>query len=152
MTVSLVKITPDTIVYAVGFNMSGCFLPDSESHVCATLDAARSALADELTSAADAMWDSELATAQDTYTSEDEYNAHFSEAHEGSTSISGSAEIVAGNEGGDVAWSVERTGGWSTIEPDGYVYFIHAVTLADAFGDDTESDEYLDVIDALQGR
>lgn len=44
MSVSLVKITPATIVYVVGHNHAG-YLPEGDVAVFATIDAARAHLA-----------------------------------------------------------------------------------------------------------
>jgi hypothetical protein len=136
MSVTLVKITPATIVYVVGFAY-GPYLPDSDSvTVCATVEAARMALADELDRGADS-----LAEMSD----DDGDNDSVS-------SISASAELVKSDRDGDVAASVARHGGWTTVEPDGYSYWVHASTLGTVFGDDVESDDYLDVVDALRTR
>jgi hypothetical protein len=155
MSVSLVKvptISPTTIVYVVGYSMGG-YSPDPDHvHAYATLDDARSALADELERAADLTFDNELEDARQDYASEADYSADIMAAHEASTSLSGSAELVKSDRAGDIAASVTRHGGWSTSEPDGYVYWLDAVTIGHVFGDDTESDEYLTLVDEITGR
>lgn len=132
MTVSLVKITPDTVVYTVGHNLGG-YSPDPDHvMVAATIDDARAILAGELDRLADFLADTEIAD-DDT---------------EELDSLSADVEYVKSDPDGDVAWAIQRHGGWSTAA-DGEVYWIQASTLGEAFGDDTESDEYLDAVDAL---
>ena len=142
MTVSLVKsppITPATVVYVVGYTY-GPFMPNPDSvAVYATIDAAREALADDLTRAA------EIAAEQASYDGDDFDN-------EAAASISASAELVTNDRDGDITWAIQRHGGWLTVEPDGYTYYLETATLADVFGDDTASDKYLDLIDAILGR
>jgi hypothetical protein len=142
MSVSLVKvpaISPATIVYVAGHNTAG-YSPDGEPAAFATIDAARSYLADELDRLADFLYDTELAD-DDT---------------ELADSVAASVEMVKADTDGDIAWSVAHHGGWSTFEDDGRslptVYWIHAAPIGDVFGDDTESDEYLTLIDEIASR
>jgi len=136
MSVSLVKITPATIVYVVGYAY-GPYSPDPEHlTVCADITSAREALAYEMERAADQC--AEMAS--------DEFE------DTASASIAASAEMVKSDRDGDVTYSVKRYAGWSTVEPDGYTYWIHAESLATVFGDNTDTAEYEDVIDALHGR
>jgi hypothetical protein len=152
MSVSLVKITPATVVYVVGYAY-GPYMPDGDHlTVCTTIDAAREALAYELERAAELTWEQEMNTARDEYADEADYSAHLEEAHEASTSISGSAELVKSDRDGDVTYQVTRFDGWATGEPDGYSYWIHASTLGEVFGDNTDTAEYWDVVDALLDR
>lgn len=152
MSVSLVKISPATIVYVVGYAY-GPYMPDPDSlHVAVTIDDARSAMADTMQRAADGLWEVEMVNAREDYASEADYAADMESAHEGSTALCAMAEIVKSDREGDVTASITRHGGWSHAGDDDYSYWIDASTLGDVFGDDTESDEYLDVVDALLSR
>lgn len=107
MSVSLVKV-----YFTAGWSMPGC-LPESEPTLFTSLDAAREYLASELERAADDAaqsigWDDDGQAEQD------------------SASMSASAELIRGDRDGDVTWSAMR-GGWSTIEPDGYAYWIDRI-------------------------
>jgi len=136
MSVSLVKITPATVVYVVGYSY-GPYSPDPDHvHAYATIASAREALADELERAAEHCAD--MAT--------DEFEDMAS------ASIAGSAELVKSDRDNDVTYSVIHYGGWSTSEPDGYNYWINAAPIGQVFGDDTDSEEYLDLVDELLGR
>jgi len=121
MTVSLVKR-----YYVAGWNMPG-YLPDRDSALplFTTLGDARAYLADELDRASDDMFATELDNARMDYTDIEQYEAHYSEAHEGSASMSGSAELIRSDRDG----AIRATGEWSTIEPDGYAYWIAPATL-----------------------
>jgi len=131
MSVSLVKVRPSTTVYVVGYAY-GPYLPDTDNlTVWSTVEAAREALADELDRAATDLQDAE----------DDEM----------STSISATAEYVR-RDSFDVAYGIAKQGGWATTEVDGYTYWLHRTTLGAVFGDDTDSDEYLDLIDEITSR
>ena len=103
--VSLVKV-----YFTAGWAMPGC-LPDRDTAtpIFASLDDAREYIADELDRAAE---QAESIAADDT-----DWDA---------ASLSGSAEIVRNDRDGDVTWQAMR-GAWSSLEPDGYVYFIERV-------------------------
>jgi pterin-4a-carbinolamine dehydratase len=88
-----------------------------------SLDDAREYIASELDRAADEMFDTELDNARLEYSDIEQYEANYPEAHELSTSVSGTAELVRHDRDGDVTWQAMR-GEWSSHEPDGYVYFI----------------------------
>lgn len=122
MSVSLVKR-----YFAAGFNTPGC-LPESPAALFVTLEDARAYLADELERAANELFELELENALADYRTEDDYNADWSAAHSDSASMDGSAGLVRRDPDGDVAWRANR-GGWSTIEPDGYAYFIAPAVL-----------------------
>lgn len=124
MTVSLVKA-----YYTAGWSFPGC-LPESDPALFVTLDEARAYLADELDRAADEYFATELDQARLDYTDVEAYEADFATAHEGSSSIAGSAGLVRSDVDGDIAWTVGRmAGGWSTSEPDGYSYWIERAQL-----------------------
>jgi len=105
-TVSLVKV-----YFTAGWNMPGC-LPESDPTIFTNLDDARAYLADELDRAAGELAESDT---DECYSSWDDV-----------ASMEGSAEIVRNDRDGDVTWSAMR-GGWSTIEPDGYAYYIERI-------------------------
>lgn len=133
------SIGPATTVFVTGYNTAG-YSPNPDTLVVhATVEAARACLASELDDAAD-------------------YVAESGEdgADELSASIAASAELVKSDRDGDVAWSVVQRGSWSTMEDTGRgidsSYWINASTLGEAFGDDTDSDEYHDVVEALTER
>lgn len=160
MSVSLVKITAASHVFTVGHNTAG-YLPESDIAVFATLADARAYLADELDRASDALFEQELESAREDYADagtaaqvEAVYVANVDEVHAGSTSIRASAELVKSDTDGDIAWATRLLGGsWATFEDEGNgidtVYWIARTSLGLAFGGDTSSDEYLDVVDAL---
>ena len=118
MSVSLVKV-----YFTAGWATPGC-LPESDPTLFTSLDDAREYIADELDRAADEMFATELDNARLDYAGDEEaYRADIDAAHELSTSISGTAEIVRNDRDGDVTWQAMH-GEWSSSEPDGYVYFI----------------------------
>lgn len=142
MTVSLIKISPATVVYTVGANIPG-YLPESDVAVFADVESARIYLADELDQLAD-------------YLADVESDGDGDDTESLSASVAGSVGYVKSDPDRDIAWSIQRHGGWTTYEETGRslptAYWIHASTLGEAFGDDTDSDEYLDVVDAILGR
>src|SRR6478735_9095687 len=120
MSVSLVKR-----YFTAGWSTPGC-LPDSPAALFVTLDDARAYLADELDRASDELFELELENALLDYrANQDEYLADATTAHADSASMSASAELVRSDRDGDIAWR----GGWSTIEPDGYAYWIEPASL-----------------------
>jgi len=142
MTVTLVKVTPGTIVYTVGSNVPG-YLPESDVAVFASIESARIYLADELDQLADYLADVE---SDDTDTDPDESSM--------SDYVSAMVEIVKHDTDGNVtAWIT--SGGWTTYIETGRslptAYWINAVTIADAFGDDTDTDEYHDLVSEITG-
>lgn len=143
MSVSLVKISPATIVYTVGSNVPG-YSPESDVAAFATIDDARSYLADEIDQLADYLADVESDTA-----------AEDGEDFELSNYALALVELVKSDRDGDITANV-NAGGWTTYIETGRslptAYWIHASTLGEAFGDDTDSEEYLDVVDAILGR
>lgn len=124
MSVTLIKS-----YFTAGWSMPGC-LPESPAALFTTLDDAREYLADELDRASGELFERELEDARLDYPTVDEYMANYESAHEGSTSIAGSAGLVRSDPDGDIAWSVgQMRAGWSTSEPDDYCYFIEAAQL-----------------------
>jgi hypothetical protein len=139
MSVSLVKISPTTVVYSAGHNTPG-YSPDPESIAYfATIEAARIYLADELDQLADSLM-------LDPFIADDESGLW--------ASVAASAELVKSDRDGDVAATIRTWGGWATHEDTGQTlptaYWINATTLGEAFAGDTSSDEYLDLIEDLQ--
>lgn len=119
-TVSLVKV-----YFTAGWSMPGC-LPESPAALFTTLTDARAYLADELDRASDEMFATELDNARLDYAGDlDAYQADIDAAHADSASMSGSAELIRSDRDGDI----RATGGWSTIEPDGYAYWIERASL-----------------------
>lgn len=103
MSVSLVKV-----YFTAGWSMPGC-LPESAPVLFTSLDDAREYLADELDRAAE--------HAESIGDDDTDWDA---------ASLAGSAEIVRNDPDGDVTWQAMR-GGFSTSEPDGYVYWIDRI-------------------------
>lgn len=118
-TVSLVKV-----YFTAGWNMPG-YLPESDPTIFTNLDDARAYLADELDRAADELFQLEFDNALQDAHETGEW-ATVEDAHGDSASMNATAEIVRNDRDGDVTWSAMR-GGWSTIEPDGYAYYIERI-------------------------
>lgn len=129
MSVATLPVSLVKVYFTAGWNMPGC-LPDSDGPgpLFTSLDDAREFLASELDRAADEVFEQELENARLDYSHVDEYMANYESAHEDSTSITGSAEIIRHDPDGDVTWQAMR-GEFSTSELDGYVYWIARAEL-----------------------
>lgn len=146
MTVSLVKITADTLVYVTGHNHAG-YMPEGEVALHATIASARDTLAWELDSLADFVAEGEL--------SGEDATGEFTTDDLLSSSIAASAGYVKSDPDVDIEWSVLTHGGWTTMEDTGdgidTAYWIQTSTLGEQFpeGDDG-SEEYAYLLEALQ--
>lgn len=139
MSVSLVKrprVTAASHVFTAGSNMAG-YLPESDPAVFATLGDAVAYLATELEESADYL-----------------YGCDDPDMVELAASVAASAELVKAGADGDITWATRLLGGsWATFEDLGNgidtVFWVARTELGVAFGGDTESEAYLDIVDAL---